>query len=93
MKAALILIFLCQIQIHESFRYPSPLLHPIYQRVIFNTEKPTTQMATEPTEPSEPSLADYQKAFDEVFRKIRKAIHPIDLNDFLRDLETSRLAR
>ena len=101
MKKAVILTFLL-FQLYQCYRYPAPLNqralnYYVYKRVVFENENPTT-MTTSTTQKTtvNAEVLMYQKAFDEVINKIRRAIdksHPTDLDDILQDLETSRLVR
>ena len=89
MKALILMVLLC----HMNYCYPSPLHHYVYQRVVFDTQEPTTKTTTQMT--PQPELLKYQKAFDQVINKIRKALNEshsvVDLDAILQDLETTRL--
>ena len=95
-KALIITVLL--FQMHHCYRYPSPLHYYVYNRVVFETEEPTTKTTPTTTKLTpQAEVLKYQKAFDEVINKIRKTFNDthtfVDLDAFLQDLETTRLVR
>ena len=91
MKALILMVLLFQM----NYCYPTPLHHYVYQRVVFDTQEPTTKTTTQMA--PQPELLKYQEAFDQVIKKIRKALNEshsvVDLDAILQDLETTRMVR